>query len=561
MVGIPRELRPSALERLPLSIRRVAQAACAPDCSIDRLGQLVDILNNTAKNSRAELVQYLPDLETPSSSIIVHAAKQALGAICELGIPAAARVHLLYRGFAWLQFLLKFEDYLPSMTEPCGSQLCVDFVLFSKRSAAPMVIAPGFLAVLAHAWKLLLKVEDSYRQADGLQCVFAFLQDVKNPVHCLEELTEGVGGSWDALASLVIDTISLVAPSGTNPLSPLNYNLLYGLLRFVRRFDGLDPKPSANLPPLCAVLASRGVVESLTIAVSALTRTTTPDPTSALETILLIFASIPVAARNGFFRAIIEGGKRRLLDQHVRVILDQILAPSSVYYTVLSGISEAFYDAHKGLAASEAFRRSPIFELIMKCFDHRIGVSQRGCDNPKAFRYCSKDCQIFDWSQGMHKFWHMHRVNYQHTNEILTSRERAFLRFLLHHDYLEARGAIFSDKIPIVCDDPEDPSFTIFNYLHGRVKVETFPMSSIDKYIWADHVRRALDSDGRMELHVMLLRFGNKKDYWILPLRSNSSYHRDSLVYFRNIYMRDGSAALVKAYENLRVPAGIVEIH
>jgi hypothetical protein len=50
---------------------------------------------------------------------------------------------------------------------------------------------------------LLLKVEDS----DGLQCVFAFLQDVKNPVHCLEELTEGVGGSWDALASLVIDTV------------------------------------------------------------------------------------------------------------------------------------------------------------------------------------------------------------------------------------------------------------------------------------------------------------------------------------------------------------------
>ncbi|KAJ7334602.1 hypothetical protein DFH08DRAFT_965355 [Mycena albidolilacea] len=244
------------------------------------------------------------------------------------------------------------------------------------------MITPGFLAVLAHAWKLLLKVEDSYRQADGLQ------------------------GSWDALASHIIDTISLVAPSGTNPLSPLNYNLLYGVLRFVWRFDGLDPKPSANLPPLCAALASRGVVESLTIAVSALTQTTTSDPTSALETILLILAlvflspggyhQIPVAARNGFFHGIVEGGKRRLLDQHVRVILDQILAPSGVYYTVLSGISEAFYDAHNGLTASEAFRRSPIFEdwsvfaeivsyrlKIMKRFDDRIGVSQRGCDNPE----------------------------------------------------------------------------------------------------------------------------------------------------------------------------------
>jgi hypothetical protein len=61
------------------------------------------------------------------------------------------------------------------MTEFYGSQLCVDFVLFSKRSAALMITASGFLAALAYAWKLLLKVEDSYRQADGLQCVFAFL--------------------------------------------------------------------------------------------------------------------------------------------------------------------------------------------------------------------------------------------------------------------------------------------------------------------------------------------------------------------------------------------------
>jgi hypothetical protein len=37
------------------------------------------------------------------------------------------------------------------MTEFCGSQLCVDFVLFSKRSAALMIATPGFLATLAHA--------------------------------------------------------------------------------------------------------------------------------------------------------------------------------------------------------------------------------------------------------------------------------------------------------------------------------------------------------------------------------------------------------------------------
>ncbi|KAJ7848815.1 hypothetical protein B0H14DRAFT_3670935 [Mycena olivaceomarginata] len=291
----------------------------------------------------------------------------------------------------WHRFWTKlsFTQLKLPMTEFCGSQLCVDLVLFSKRSAALMITASGFLAALAHAWKLLLKVEDLYRQADGLQCVFTFLQDVENPVHCLEELTEGVRGSWDALASLVIGTISLVAPSGTNPLSPLNYNLPYGVLCFVRRFDGPETERTSST-------SLRGVgVSRLFLSPGG-------------------YHQIPVAVRHGFFHAIIEGGKR-LLDQHVRVILDQILAPSSVYYTVLSGISEALHDAHNGLAASGAFRRSLIFEdwsafaeivsyrlKIMKCFDDRIGVSSRGCDNPKCckiavkteFKRCS-GCKAF----------------------------------------------------------------------------------------------------------------------------------------------------------------------
>jgi hypothetical protein len=123
----------------------------------------------------------------------------------------------------------------------------------------------------------------------GLQCLFAFLEEAGNSVHYRENTVSAAGESLDALAAIVVDTISLIPPSTAKPTSFKleTYQLLHNVLSFVRKYDTLTQRP-VELPPLCAALASRSVVGSLAIALCALIPATTFDPKSALGMIWVL---------------------------------------------------------------------------------------------------------------------------------------------------------------------------------------------------------------------------------------------------------------------------------
>ncbi|KAF7350770.1 hypothetical protein MSAN_01638200 [Mycena sanguinolenta] len=393
MAGIPAVLLPSALDRLPPSIRRVAKAACALDSSLEDANALVEILNNTTESN---LGQFLPvffaflhpsliptsqDLDVAALSFRnvhrVHSAQQALNAVYRLEIPAAAQSSLLSRAFAWLQFFLMFEEYLPTVAAFDAGNSCVNFIIFSQtlneKSLGLMIASTRFFALVARAWNLLLTFEDHELQLLGLQCVFAFTDSLDEASHCREELIEGAGHTLDDLAALVAETISLIVASKDRPMSLQSGDLLDKVLDFVLKFDGLEPMPTTRmLPPLCAAMISQRLVERLTIALCALVETTITASvsSSALDKALLILAyiflspggyrNIPDTAKTGFFRVVIAVGRRQLPAQHFKVILGQMFAPATVYYTVLSGISEAFREV-EGLALSEPFRQSTVF--------------------------------------------------------------------------------------------------------------------------------------------------------------------------------------------------------
>ncbi|KAF7351635.1 Ankyrin repeat-containing protein [Mycena sanguinolenta] len=629
MTGIPLALRPSALDHLPPSIRRVAKAACALDASPEDADGMVSIINNTKE---ASLGQFLPvffafldpcRIPTPEDLDVdilsfrdihrIHSAQQALGTVHRLTIPAAAQAPVWSRAFAWMQFFLMFAEYLPSVAEFSGRNLCVDFILFSqtlnKVPAGLMVTSRGFFVVVARAWKLLMTFEDPELQRLGLLCVFTFTQEGDNHIHYREELIEGAGYGLGDLAALVVDTISLVAPSRENPLSAQGHDLLYNVLYFVAKFDGLKPSPErAALPPLCGAMVSQTLVQSLATALCAVIRTTAIDSTPSLEMILLILAyiffspcgyrKIPEAAKNGIFHAIIEGVRRRGPQERFKAILTQIFIPATVYHTVLSEISEPFREV-EGLTSVDSFRRSIIFEewstfsdlvssrlRIMHRFDDRTGVSQRACDNSqcckiaaktrfkrcsgcKAVRYCSTHCQAVDWDKGMHQMTCAvtYHAWYKQIDQDMTSRERAFLRFMLHHDYLASKSIILADQISFFRGNPALVSCTVFNYLRGRVEIETFPHSDarqklgVDEPLWLHHVLRASDSDRRMDVHIMLLPDGGGARFWVVPLRTNNSVMRDSLIRLMDLFPNDETAILIAKYESLRAPSGVVEIH
>ncbi|KAJ7302906.1 hypothetical protein DFH08DRAFT_945482 [Mycena albidolilacea] len=217
---------------------------------------------------------------------------------------------------------------------------------------------------------------------------------------------------------------------------------------------------------------------------------------------------------------------------------------------------------------------------IMQRFDAQNGVSQRGCDNPKcckigaktefkrcsgckAFRYCSRECQTADWHEGAHRSaCPLHRDQYRFVDERFTSRDRAFLRFLLHHDYLQARRKILFDQVPILRDNPDCPAWTMFDYRHGGVEIGThlIDLEGENAPEWLDRVARTVESGGRMQLHVMLLRDGELTKFWVMPLRSNSSFVRDSVVRL-GASVVDGTDGLVGAFESLEIPEDVVEIH
>ncbi|KAF8143532.1 hypothetical protein K438DRAFT_2104176 [Mycena galopus ATCC 62051] len=195
-----------------------------------------------------------------------------------------------------------------------------------------------------------------------------------------------------------------------------------------------------------------------------------------------------------------------------------------------------------------------------KCSKIGARTEFRRCSGCKVLRYCSEACQIVDWlEEGLRRSHPSPDIH-----GISTSRDRAFLRFVLHHDYLEAKGNIISDRIPHPADIP---SLTLFDYRQGRVKVETFDISAapqklpINTLYLADRMSRAMESDGRMELHVMVLPKGKDGRFWVVPFRTNSAVVRDSLVLMRAAFLRGGMAGVMAVSESLRLPHGFVEIH
>lgn len=142
------------------------------------------------------------------------------------------------------------------------------------------------------------------------------------------------------------------------------------------------------------------------------------------------------------------------------------------------------------------------------------------------------------------------------------------MRFLLHHDYREAKSRIIVKQVEIAQENPHAVTLTMFDYLRGRLQVDTFPITAMREKVpetwpwklWPDHVARACESEGRIGLHAMVVGQGRKIRCWVLPLRTNDSFVRDSLVPLGDL-MQDGTVGLIEALQALGIPQGIVEIH
>ncbi|KAJ7663450.1 hypothetical protein B0H17DRAFT_309869 [Mycena rosella] len=113
-----------------------------------------------------------------------------------------------------------------------------------------------------------------------------------------------------------------------------------------------------------------------------------------------------------------------------------------------------------------------------------------------------------------------------------TTRDRWFLRALLHHDYLDLRKDVLTAQTCFLVTHPHVNFYTTFDYSEGAVKmaVTDVPTDGIGadyhgpEWVarWEDQVQRAFRSEGRVEVHTMAILVGITSHSLIAPLRANS---------------------------------------
>lgn len=143
-----------------------------------------------------------------------------------------------------------------------------------------------------------------------------------------------------------------------------------------------------------------------------------------------------------------------------------------------------------------------------------------------------------------------------------TSRERAFMRALLHHDYNTHRNQIYSQCTAAWVVNPGAELVIVFDYSSADVAVVVRELTNWIPcaYHWLDMAARASASAGRISLNVMLLHGGDRLRDLVIPLRRTTSKVQERL---KRIAAGMQSADLILIHERVKLlkPDVMSEIH
>lgn len=330
------------------------------------------------------------------------------------GIPPAAFVDLWLRIWRWIEFLDTYRDHLPGADilsdTPTYIMYLALFRLFQRDDEAFRLIetSAGVYAVVGRAWSLLFRAHDTAAEDGSFDEVCDFLAlssglTQQDPA-IFEDLVFGTGGTRTDIASLVVLHIRRVLPNPDSTVTEATLSQLSGIENIlIREWDDAFRE----------ALLSEGIVRALTIASRALGCSTWPRAEillnslfSALVMALRSFPShrwIPESLRAGLLLVICSYGSNsesKLDDEpseqieiFLAYLLQNLLPPSTLYYSVLSQLRHSIAAVHERDAA-QTFRKSTLFEHWVHFLNlvedrmHVVGqynagilTATRGCDN------------------------------------------------------------------------------------------------------------------------------------------------------------------------------------
>ncbi|KAJ6474329.1 hypothetical protein C8R45DRAFT_1011330 [Mycena sanguinolenta] len=531
---------------------------------------------------------------TRQSSVIglVARAAASLDALRTLGeLPPGVGADLWSRVWRWMLFMHTYREAIPHA--PSETRICLNLfhlmnqLLLESEIVELIKTNPRVQFVVARGWMLLFDVNDLSTRIDGCNSLCRFFKAARYAQSvALEEFIEGAGGTLSHLASLIVKHITFFTLNSQTVTSstPL---MLAGVLDFlwVAEYYDQEYKNDHSDPtwdpyrkgPLCMALVSKGIVGALTIAISALNNIT--NTKAVIEQCFQELTSklrVPPghrrmreAVKAGLLPAIVSCAQMHpYMSFGPSYILMDFLPQSTFYPSTLRELESALPQVDDR-TATEIFGESWIFFIglarerlqLLDSFDSGALGSLRACDNmttcgdilPKhnfmrcsacqRVYYCSKECQLADWREAHRELCTVLRnfslqPRYFGPPALLTTREKAFLRAILHHDYEANKQHVRIRQAEFIRRNPGHDYWTIFDYTAadhwygkphraGRVRIQVSNTDTMPPQ-WRPYLSQATRQPARrMELHLMSI--DEEMPQMLFPMRSSNSSVHDAI--------------------------------
>ncbi|KAF7296351.1 hypothetical protein HMN09_01105200 [Mycena chlorophos] len=234
--------RLDALNRLPLSERKIAKAACDATASEDDYRRLERLWTN-----HSNLVPFLPvfhhifhdspipevddeTLSSPKTSLTLDFVSLAIAHLDRLSVPNSARLELWRAVFRWAMFFLCVAESLPTR-----HALLLDFVLDQFATFTVVVVGfelreemantEGFFFYLYRSWTHALKDPQKAVASKRLLQVQSLIADELVTVRpsMVDEMLHGAGGTMDDLAQMALTHGRAAMPALTAPSADPRY--------------------------------------------------------------------------------------------------------------------------------------------------------------------------------------------------------------------------------------------------------------------------------------------------------------------------------------------------
>ncbi|KAJ6462229.1 hypothetical protein C8R45DRAFT_1220653, partial [Mycena sanguinolenta] len=533
------------------------------------------------------------DTEAPSPAAVsaITRAFYALEALYAIKVPETAGPHIWARVWTWARFIHFYRAHLPGIPEPDEGEFCLEFLSYTgslgdhPNTCALIVSTPWFWYMLGRAWIYLPTILAPRKRLLAFNDVRSFIVEerIRDPSN-MAALVDGAGGNLYDLAALVVSFIDSVDVGNNAVMDDTYTHFLSSALIFVGFVDSALQNPTEStgaLGDFGEALLSQNILRVVIKAVRSLSNGCSAPTLNALykcfDLLAALFvtsegyAEIPAAVDEGLLRALIMCAQSSLADDlqdQFKLYFVGLLPSSLVHHRFLSQLTVALHEI-TDLVNTPAFKRCTTYGLwkeflsvanerleVLAAFDsNRASRNTKACDNlqcskidvKNSFRrcsgclsvyYCSQSCQTTDWRHGGHRNAcnSYGKLFLSPKNDAdSSSRQRSFLRALVHHDYKKAKPILLCKQIFFKHAYPDIGFFTMFDYTEGRVKVQVKSLTIFDAteafqgVEWKSILSRAAASGGKMGIHVVAIYEAESARRFVIPLRTSTSAVHDRI--------------------------------